>query len=433
MSTPALEQNRKKAILLIHQGKKLFMGGKTYEIKQQGFLLMKQGCIELNQYSKEEPQEDYKSLAKQKTYQYYCELEQMKQYLLSKVEFAKDQQNIIQDKNLKNQNQIIENQNQRINIDNIIIKEKLNVFWEDIAGLEQAKQSLKEAVILPLQHPNLFQGTLKPWTGILLYGPPGTGKTFLAKACATESHGTTFISVSSADLISKYSGESEKSIKELFQLARSKKPSIIFIDEVDSLASDRESSGSSDNLKGVKNQLLIEFQGIGSNNDQVLILGATNLPWAIDSAIRRRFEQRIYIPLPDYKGRFYLIQNQLRKTPNCLTLDQMKELANKLDGYSGSDINNLIRDASLEQLRILQKATHFKRVQIQNQMKYTVCSASDPQAEKITMKSIEKGQIFVPEILYDDFLAVLPKCKPSVSKGDLEKYEDWTQQFGQKG
>ncbi|CAD8146836.1 unnamed protein product [Paramecium pentaurelia] len=432
MSTAQLEQIRLNAVQQIDEGKKLYMGGKTYEIKKKGFDFMKQGCIDLLQYTKAETNKKYQNLAKEKLSMYLQELEQMKQYLSTFEKHQIEQQNKIQEQQQENQSLNIENQVLKINLDNIILKEKPNVLWEDIAGLEQAKQSLKEAVIMPIQFPNLFLGARKPWTGILLYGPPGTGKTYLAKACATECNGT-FLSVSSADLISKYTGESEKSIKQLFQLAREKKPTIIFIDEIDSLASNRESSGSSDNLKGVKNQLLIEFSGIGSDNDSVLVLGATNLPWGIDLAVRRRFEKRIYIPLPDYEGRLHLLQNQLKKTPNNLTLDQIKDLAKKLEGYSGSDINTLIRDASYEQLRVVQKATHFKKVQTQNQIKYTACSQSDPMAEKIKLTDLSNQQLLVPEMIYNDFLAVLPKCKPSVSQDNLKQYENWTQQFGQQG
>lgn len=136
-----------------------------------------------------------------------------------------------------------------------IVTEKPNVKWDDIAGLIKAKESLKEAVILPIRFPDIFKGARKPWRGILLYGPPGTGKTFLAKACATETEGT-FFSVSSADLVSKYVGESEKLIKNLFALAREKKPSIIFIDEVDSLCGNR-SDGENEASRRVKTEFLV--------------------------------------------------------------------------------------------------------------------------------------------------------------------------------
>lgn len=136
-----------------------------------------------------------------------------------------------------------------------IVKEKPNVKWEDVAGLENAKRSLQEAIILPTKFPDIFVGLRQPWKGILLYGPPGTGKTFLAKACATQAD-SVFFSVSSSDLISKYVGESEKQIKQMFEAARSYKSAIIFIDEIDSLASAR-SENENDSSKRVKTEFMV--------------------------------------------------------------------------------------------------------------------------------------------------------------------------------
>lgn len=132
---------------------------------------------------------------------------------------------------------------------------------------------------MPIRFPECFVGNRKPWKGILLYGPPGTGKTFLAKACATETEGT-FFSISAAALISKFVGQSEKNIKALFKQAAKMKPSIIFIDEIDSMCSARDDSGSgNESSNKVKTEFLVQMQGVGSDNDNVLVLGATNLPW----------------------------------------------------------------------------------------------------------------------------------------------------------
>merc|ERR1712198_247387 len=186
-------------------------------------------------------------------------------------------------------------------LEGAIVMEKPNIKWSDVAGLDAAKESLKEAVILPIKFPHLFTGKRKPWRGILLFGPPGTGKSFLAKAVATEAD-STFFSVSSADLVSKWLGESEKLVKNLFEMAREKSPAIIFIDEVDSLTGQR-SDNESESARRIKTEFLVQMQGVGNDNDGVLVLGATNIPWVLDAAIRRRFEKRIYIDLPEANAR----------------------------------------------------------------------------------------------------------------------------------
>jgi vacuolar protein-sorting-associated protein 4 len=166
------------------------------------------------------------------------------------------------------------------------LTEKPNVHWDDIAGLESAKEALKEAVILPMRFPHLFTGKRKPWRGILLYGPPGTGKSYLAKAVATEANAT-FFSISSSDLVSKWMGESERLVKQLFKMAREQKPSIIFIDEIDALCGTR-GEGESEASRRIKTEFLVQMNGVGTESDGVLILGATNIPWQLDPAIRRR-------------------------------------------------------------------------------------------------------------------------------------------------
>lgn len=138
---------------------------------------------------------------------------------------------------------------------NAIVAEKPNVKWDDVAGLHEAKKSLYEALVMPIKMPDFFTGNVEPWKGILLYGPPGTGKTFLAKACATECD-STFFSISSSDLMSKYVGESEKHIKELFRMANEKAPSIIFIDEIDSLCGSR-TEGENESSRRVKTEFMV--------------------------------------------------------------------------------------------------------------------------------------------------------------------------------
>ncbi|KAK7008090.1 AAA-domain-containing protein [Favolaschia claudopus] len=198
-----------------------------------------------------------------------------------------------------------------------------DVSWDDIAGLEAAKMSLKEAVILPLKFPHLFSGMRKPWRGILLYGPPGTGKSYLAKAVATEAKSTL--------------------VKHLFQMAREMKPAIIFIDEIDSMTGAR-GDGDSDASRRLKTEFLVQMDGVAHDNKNVLVIGATNIPWQIDLSIKRR--------------------------------------------YSGADIQIVVQDALMQPIRKLITATHFKPAMTGGAMssdepvKWVFCSPEDPKLSR---------------------------------------------------
>jgi vacuolar protein-sorting-associated protein 4 len=241
-----------------------------------------------------------------------------------------------------------------------ILTDKPNVKWEDVAGLEGAKEALKEAVILPIKFPHLFTGKRQPWKGILLYGPPGTGKSFLAKAVATEAN-STFFSVSSSDLVSKWMGESERLVKQLFTMARENKPSIIFIDEIDALCGPR-GEGESEASRRIKTELLVQIDGVGKDSKGVLVLGATNIPWQLDAAIRRRFQRRVHISLPDQPARMKMFELAIGSTPCELKPDDYKTLAKLSEGYSGSDISIAVQDALMQPVRKIQTATHYKKV-----------------------------------------------------------------------
>ncbi|KAK1442263.1 AAA domain-containing protein [Babesia gibsoni] len=307
------------------------------------------------------------------------------------------------------------------------------VKWSDIAGLDAAKESLQEAVLLPIRFPNLFTGALKPWRGILLYGPPGTGKTYLAQACATEIEAT-FISISSSDVMSKWQGESEKFIKSLFQVARERKPCVIFIDEIDSMCSSRN-EGDNDSTRRVKTEFLVQMQGISDAAEGVLVLAATNLPWALDSAIIRRFERRIYIPLPDLTARKVLLNICLKDCNNELSDADLEEIARLTEGYSGSDLNVMVRDARMQPLRQCMEATHFKQVTSNSETYFVPCSPSDMDKTKreCNVMSIEPKKLLLPSLTRSDFLSILNKSKPSVAQADIAEYDNWTQKYGQQG
>lgn len=313
-----------------------------------------------------------------------------------------------------------------------ILTEKPNVRWEDIAGLDGAKEALKEAVILPVKFPHLFKGNRKPTSGILLYGPPGTGKSYLAKAVATEA-ASTFFSISSSDLVSKWMGESEKLVKHLFAMARENKPSIIFIDEVDALTGQRGES-ESEASRRIKTELLVQINGVGNDSDGVLVLGATNIPWQLDSAIRRRFEKRIYIPLPDLAARTKMFELSVSETPCSLTNDDFRTLGKLTNGYSGSDISVVVKDTLMQPIRKIQSATHFKNVSKDpSYRKLTPCSPGDENAIEISWIDIEADELQEPELTINDFLKAIQTSRPTINEEDLKKQEEFTRNFGQEG
>lgn len=313
-------------------------------------------------------------------------------------------------------------------ISDAILVEKPNIHFTDVAGLKAAKSSLEEAVILPLRMPQLFTGERAPWHGILLYGPPGTGKSFLAKAIATEADNSTFLTVSTSDLVSKWVGESEKLIRALFDLAREKKPSIIFIDEIDSLLSNR-SDQDTEASRRIKTEFLVQIDGVGKSMDGILLLAATNLPWDLDPAVRRRFEKKIYIPLPDQEARKYLIGTRIKDTPNNLSDNDLSIVAQYTEGYSGSDLKILTREASFMSLRNLQQAEYFAEYQGM----WWPCDPDQPGAVKKNWKEIDPKKIHPPLLTVNDFIVSLQKVRPSVAQTDLKKYENWTNEFGQEG
>ncbi|CAG9467278.1 unnamed protein product [Pedinophyceae sp. YPF-701] len=321
-----------------------------------------------------------------------------------------------------------------------VLTEKPNVRWADVAGLEAAKDALKEAVVLPVKFPQFFTGKRKPWSGILLYGPPGTGKSYLAKAVATEAD-STFFCVSSSDLVSKWMGESEKLVSQLFRMARERSPAIIFIDELDSLCSAR-GEGESEAARRIKTEFLVQMQGVNSSDARVLVLGATNLPYNLDNAVRRRFDKRVLIPLPESGARASMFRIHLGDTPHSLTEADFRELGQLTEGFSGSDIAIVVKDVLMEPIRIIKDATHFKRVPAGPGMAedgYVACAPADPDPTKMEagldwfVEHNRAHLVIPPAITRAHFERVLTRARPTVSADDLESYEKFTREFGEEG
>ncbi|XP_034115396.1 katanin p60 ATPase-containing subunit A1 isoform X1 [Drosophila albomicans] len=279
--------------------------------------------------------------------------------------------------------------------------------WTDVAGLNEAKTILQEAVVLPIIMPEFFKGIRRPWRGVLMVGPPGTGKTMLAKAVATEC-GTTFFNVSSSTLTSKYRGESEKLVRLLFEMARFYAPSTIFIDEIDALCASRGSDSEHEASRRFKAELLIQMDGLNASlQDEkvIMVLAATNHPWDIDEAFRRRFEKRIYIPLPNDETRAALLKLCLKDVSLSPDLNP-SIIGDELQGYSGSDISNVCRDASMMAMRRL-------------------ISGRTPQQ----IKQIRREDADQP-ITLQDFQDAQQRTKKSVSADDVARFEKWMEEYG---
>ncbi|KIV82265.1 hypothetical protein PV11_04386 [Exophiala sideris] len=295
---------------------------------------------------------------------------------------------------------------------NEIVVKGDEVHWEDVAGLNAAKKALKEAVVYPFLRPDLFMGLREPARGMLLFGPPGTGKTMLARAVATESK-STFFAISASSLTSKWHGESEKLVRALFALAKALAPSIIFVDEIDSLLSARSGSSEHEASRRSKTEFLIQWsdlQRAAAGRDttvgdatRVLVLAATNCPWDIDEAARRRFVRRQYIPLPEAETRETQIRTLLGHQKHDMSEEDIQRLVQLSEGYSGSDITALAKDAAMGPLRHLGEA-----------LLYT----PKEQIRPINMR---------------DFEASLISIRPSVSKKGLEEFEKWANDFGERG
>ncbi|KXZ56721.1 KAT1 protein [Gonium pectorale] len=305
-----------------------------------------------------------------------------------------------------------------------IVAQGTSVKWADIAGLEEAKRVLSEALVLPMIMPGFFTGIRAPVKGVLLFGPPGTGKTMLAKAAATETS-CTFFNVSSSTLASKYRGESERMVRVLFDMARDMAPSMIFIDEVDSLCSQRGTSNEHEASRRVKTELLTQIDGVHGAAEKekdaaaaspdgepppprhVFVLAATNFPWDIDEALRRRLEKRVYIPLPGQEQRLQLLQIRLKEVDVAPDVN-LEAVARQLEGYSGDDISNLCRDAALNGMR-------------------RFVAGKSPAEIKANMGNL--GQLKEP-VTAEDFKQAIRKINPSVSKEDIKRHEEWLKVFG---
>ncbi|KAL0105467.1 hypothetical protein PUN28_016853 [Cardiocondyla obscurior] len=285
-------------------------------------------------------------------------------------------------------------------IKNEIMDSGKTITWDDIAGLEYIKKIIKEVVVFPMLRPDIFTGLRRPPKGILLFGPPGTGKTLIGKCIASQSK-STFFSISASSLTSKWIGDGEKMVRALFAVAKVYQPSVIFIDEIDSLLTQR-SETEHESSRRLKTEFLVQLDGAAtSEDDRILIVGATNRPQELDEAARRRLVKRLYVPLPEFEARKQIINNLLRSVHHNLNEEDITRIAEKSEGYSGADMTNLCKEASMEPIR----------------------SIPFSQLEDIRMEEVR-------HITKCDFDQALVNVRPSVSQSDLNIYITWDCTYG---
>ncbi|KAL1225140.1 ATPase family AAA domain-containing protein FIGL1 [Cardamine amara subsp. amara] len=316
---------------------------------------------------------------------------------------------------------VTENEFEKKLLSDVIPPSDIGVSFDDIGALENVKDTLKELVMLPLQRPELFdKGQLtKPTKGILLFGPPGTGKTMLAKAVATEA-GANFINISMSSITSKWFGEGEKYVKAVFSLASKIAPSVIFVDEVDSMLGRRENPGEHEAMRKMKNEFMINWDGLRTKDrERVLVLGATNRPFDLDEAVIRRLPRRLMVNLPDATNRSKILSVILAKEEIAPSVD-LEAIANMTDGYSGSDLKNLcVTAAHLPIREILEKEKKEKtEAQAENRPTPPLYSCTD-----------------VRPLTMNDFKAAHDQVCASVSSdsSNMSELQQWNELYGEGG
>ncbi|XP_021370518.1 vacuolar protein sorting-associated protein 4-like [Mizuhopecten yessoensis] len=321
-------------------------------------------------------------------------------------------------------------QQRRIAIEDTIIT-KGGLTFQDIAGLHEAKQALREAIIMPLHFPHLFTGAIKPWRRILLYGPPGTGKSRLAQAISSEIN-SSFYCVSSSDLVSSWVGESEKLIKELFQHATTHEGrSVIFIDEIDSISRQRNSR-EEEHTRRIKTELLKQMEGADNSDkaDKIFLLCATNCPWELDSAFLRRFQKRIYIPLPDKQARIELMKIHTKGNKLDFTKEEWRVLGVNTEGYSGSDIANMMLEALFRPIRDLHTSKFWKQ---QPDGSFVPVDEGSEGAMEASITDLPPDKVITRNVALSDFMMSVETHRKTVTAKELNKFEDFTKLMGESG
>ncbi|OVA16930.1 AAA+ ATPase domain [Macleaya cordata] len=317
----------------------------------------------------------------------------------------------------------------------VIPANEIGVTFADIGALDEIKDSLQELVMLPLRRPDLFKGgLLKPCRGILLFGPPGTGKTMLAKAIANEA-GASFINVSMSTITSKWFGEDEKNVRALFTLAAKVSPTIIFVDEVDSMLGQRTRVGEHEAMRKIKNEFMTHWDGLMTKpGEGILVLAATNRPFDLDEAIIRRFERRIMVGLPSVENRELILKTLLSKEKVEEGLD-FKELATLTEGYTGSDLKNLCMTAAYRPVRELIQQERLKDLEKKKKAEEGQNAEESSDKNEGKEESKEERVITLRPLNMEDMRQAKNQVAPSfASEGSImSELTQWNELYGEGG
>ena len=313
------------------------------------------------------------------------------------------------------------------------VRKSSRIAYEDIGGLERQIQRIREMIELPLKYPEIFKRLgIEPPKGLLLYGPPGTGKTLIARAVANETDAY-FINVNGPEIINKYYGESEAKLREIFETAKNNAPSIIFLDEIDAISPKRESVNG-DVEKRVVAQLLALMDGI-NDRGQVVVIGATNIPNAIDPALRRpgRFDREIEIGIPDRNGRLKILKVHTRDMPLDSGVD-LEKLAELTHGYVGADLQSLCREAAMSAFRKIMPQIDFHSVDIPYEIVENLRVSMEDflgSFNEIEPSAIREVFVDVPDTSFDD-IGGLDDIKEIIIKNIIwpEQYKEIYNEFG---
>ena len=299
--------------------------------------------------------------------------------------------------------------------------------WSKLAGCQSAKEDIESAVFMGVALPHLVEHEFG-WKGILLHGPPGTGKTQLALCVASDPTCTVY-HIRSSNIVDKYLGATEKNIRALFTIAQETTPSVIFIDEADAFFSVRESRHAEANTQRLKS----EFLSAMTTYSKVVVIGATNLPWALDSAFLRRFDRHVHVGLPSLSERIEILRLKLSECLHEIPESGFNALAEMCDGFTGDTIKQAVGSEWTSMYKKIKGASHFRQVSLNGRQVFCTCSDTHPEAQKLDMKTVATS-LYPEHITYDGLVAAIKTQQPrvAIAKAEEQKHLRWGKEIFQE-